>query len=116
MPYMLENRLVIGIASSAMFDLTESDDVFKSSGEQEYRKYQEMNLDVPLGKGIAFSFIRCLLTLNNLSPDPANDPLVEVVLLSRNDPDTGLRVMKTIDHHKLAISMVSMTPSITESG
>jgi 5'-nucleotidase len=77
--------------------------VFKSEGEEQYRKYQEENLNVPLPKGIAFPFIKRLLQLNDLSPE-ASDPLVEVVLLSRNDPDTGLRVMKTIEHYGLGMS------------
>jgi 5'-nucleotidase len=103
MPYDLENRLVIGVASSAVFDLTESDSVFRSKGEEEYRKFQENNLDSPLPKGIAFPFIKRLLSLNDLNPD-STDPLVEVVLLSRNDPDTGLRVMKTIQHYGLGMT------------
>ncbi len=104
MAYDLQNRLVIGVASSAMFDLRESDAVFRAQGEEPYRKFQQENLDKPLAKGIAFSFIRRLLSLNDLSTDPAKDPLVEVVLLSKNDPDTGLRVMKSIKHHGLAIT------------
>ncbi len=113
MPYNLESRLVIGVASSAVFDLSESDAVFRKEGEKRYRKFQEENLDNPLPKGIAYSFVRRLLSLNDLSPDPA-DPLVEVVLLSRNDPDTGLRVMRTIAHYDLrmtrAIFMQGMSP------
>jgi 5'-nucleotidase len=100
-PYELEKRLVIGVASSAVFDLRDADEVFKTRGEEEYRKFQEANLQNPLPKGIAFPFIRRLLSINDLMP---NDPLVEVVLLSRNDPDTGLRVMKTIDHYGLGIT------------
>lgn len=103
MPYELDNRLVIGVASSAVFDLSESDAVFRSEGEEQYRKYQEENLDRPLPKGIAYPFIKRLLALNDLSPS-SSDPLVEVVLLSRNDPDTGLRVMKTIEHHGLSMT------------
>ncbi len=103
MPYELENRLVIGVASSAVFDLRESDAVFARDGEEEYRKFQEANLANPLPKGIAFPFVSRLLAINDLSPSPT-DPLVEVVLLSRNDPDTGLRVMKTIEHYGLNIS------------
>lgn len=104
MPFSLEDRLVIGVASSAVFDLSESDAVFRSQGEEHYRRYQETNLSNPLGKGIAFSFVKRLLSLNNLCPKPEDDPLVEVVLLSRNDPDTGLRVMKSIEHHNLKIT------------
>lgn len=103
MPYELDNRLVIGVASSAVFDLSDSDAVFKSQGEEEYRRFQEKNLNVPLPRGIAFPFIKRLLALNDLSPD-SQDPLVEVVLLSRNDPDTGLRVMKTIEHYRLGMT------------
>ena len=104
MTYELGKRLVIGVASSAMFDLKQSDTVFRTEGEEEYRKYQSKNVDNPLDKGVSFSFIKRLLSLNNLSDNPETDPLVEVVLLSRNDPDTGLRVMKSIEHHKLPIS------------
>lgn len=103
MPYELDDRLVIGVASSAVFDLRDSDSVFKSQGEEEYRRFQEENLNNPLPKGIAFPFIKRLLALNDLSPEQ-NDPLVEVVLLSRNDPDTGLRVMKTIEHYGLGMT------------
>jgi 5'-nucleotidase len=53
---------------------------------------------------MSFSFIRRLLSLNDLSSDPVGNPIVEVVLLSQNDPDTGLRVMKSIEHHKLQIT------------
>src|ERR1700759_148396 len=104
MPYDLDNRLVIGVASSAVFDLHESDKVFRSQGEEEYRTFQERNLDNPLPKGIAFPFLKRLLSLNDLSDDPKQDPLVEVVLLSKNDPDTGLRVMKTIEHYGLGMT------------
>ncbi|TLS17446.1 MAG: 5'-nucleotidase [Betaproteobacteria bacterium] len=104
MAYELANRLVIGVASSAVFDLSESDAVFRREGEEEYRKYQESNLHNPLKKGIAFPFIKRLLSLNDLSDDPLNDPLVEVILLSRNDPDTGMRVMRSVAHHQLGMT------------
>ncbi|HEF5151419.1 5'-nucleotidase family protein [Burkholderia multivorans] len=101
MPYDLTSRLVIGLASSALFDLAESDKVFRTEGEDAYRLYQRENQNIPLKPGVAFAFIRRLLSLNELSP---NDPLVEVILLSRNDPDTGMRVMDSIKKHKLDIS------------
>lgn len=90
MPYDLENRLVIGVASSAVFDLVASDAVFQSQGEEEYRKFQQENLHVPLPKGIAFPFIKRLLSVNDLSVNP-EDPLVEVILLSRNDFADGFK-------------------------
>lgn len=102
MPYDLKNRLVIGIASSALFDLAESDTVFREEGEEAYRRFQEEHLDDRLGQGVALPFVARLLSLNDLS-DP-DDPLVEVIVLSRNDPDTGLRVMRSIDAHGLSIT------------
>ncbi|MFF3502947.1 5'-nucleotidase [Streptomyces sp. NPDC003247] len=101
-PYSLENRLVIGIASSALFDLAESDAVFRREGEESYRTYQRDNVDNTLRPGVAFPFIRRILSLNDLAPE--GDPLVEVIILSRNDPDTGLRVMRSIKAHELPIS------------
>lgn len=103
MPYQLDHRLVIGVASSALFDLTESDSVFRERGETGYRGYQEDNLDVPLAGGVAFPFVKRLLSLNDLSP-AEDDPLVEVIVLSRNDPMTGLRVMRSIEYHDLKIT------------
>lgn len=106
MPYNLEDKLVVGVASSAVFDLSESDKVFKEKGEEEYRQYQNDRLNVPLPKGMAFPFIKRLLSLNKIRE---NDPLVEVILLSHNDPDTGLRVMKTIKHYGLDITRAIFT-------
>lgn len=101
MPYELSNRLVIGLASSALFNLEESDSIFRNKGEEEYRKYQRENQNIPLEQGIAFPFIQKLLSINQINP---NDPLIEVILLSRNDPDTGLRVMKSIEHYNMGIT------------
>ncbi|MFD9372825.1 5'-nucleotidase [Streptomyces sp. NPDC060020] len=102
MKYDLSGRLVMGIASSALFDLTDCDAVFRERGEDAYRSHQEAHVDVALAKGVAFPFVRRLLSLNDLA-DPS-DPLVEVIVLSRNDPDTGLRVMRSIQAHGLRIS------------
>lgn len=101
MGFDISNRLVIGLASSALFDLSESDQVFRAEGEKQYRIYQRKNQNEPLRPGVAFPFIRRLLSLNELSPE---DPPVEVVLLSHNDPDTGLRVFKSIEHHQLGMT------------
>lgn len=107
MPYSLEDMLVIGVASSALFDLAEADSIFRQHGETEYRKYQEKNIDHPLQPGVAFSFIKRLLSLNDLSGE--GSPLVEVIILSRNDPETGLRVMRSIQHYGLPITRAIFT-------
>ena len=100
MPATLDDRLVVAVASSALFDLADSDHVFRNEGEEPYRAYQRENELAPLAPGVAFPFIRRLLGIT----DEAENRVVEVVLLSRNDPDTGLRVLNSIEHHRLAIS------------
>lgn len=102
MAYELSEKLVVGVASSALFDLAESDKVFRSKGEAAYRAYQEEKIDDQLEAGVAFPFIKRLLSLNDLSGD--DDPLVEVIVMSRNDPETGLRVMRSIRTHELDIT------------
>lgn len=102
-PFPLDDMLVVGIASSALFDLGEADAVFRTQGEAAYRLYQEQHLDDTLRPGVAFPFIRRLLSLNDLAAADG-PPLIEVIVLSRNDPDTGLRVMKSIEAHKLPIT------------
>lgn len=100
-PYPIDDKLVIAVASSALFDLSESDRIFRERGLKEYRQYQRDNENVILQPGVAFPLIKRLLALNGATED---DRPVEVILLSRNDPDTGLRVFKSIQHHGLDIS------------
>ena len=100
MPYPIERKLVVAVASTALFDLTESDRIFQEQGPDVYRQHQHEHEHEPLAEGTAFPFVRRLLSLNGEGPDGP----VEVVLLSRNDPDTGLRVFNSIRHHKLDIS------------
>lgn len=102
MAYQIEDKLVIAVASSALFDLEESDRVFREKGEDAYRKYQEDHKKVVLAEGVAFPFIRRLLGLNDAFADQSHP--VEVVLLSKNDPQTGLRVLESIKHYGLDIS------------
>jgi len=106
-PYELKDRLVIGVASSALFDLTASYQVFREDGLAAYRVYQDAHLDVPLAPGVAFPFIKRLLGLNDLGTP--EDPPVEVIILSKNDPDTGLRVMRSIASHGLDITRAVFT-------
>ena len=101
MPYPIEDKLVIGVASSALFDLSESDHIYRTDSIEAYRLHQEKNIDVPLPKGVAFPFIRRFLSLNNAFPEQSP---VEVVLLSRNSAETGLRVFRSIGHYGLDIT------------
>lgn len=92
---------MVAVASSALFDLEESDRVFRERKEEAYRQYQREHEDDVLTPGVAFPLIRRLLSLNGEADD---EQFVEVVLLSRNDPDTGLRVFNSIEQHQLPIS------------
>jgi len=106
MPFPIEDKLVVAIASSALFDLTESDRIFKEQGTPAYRAYQREQENDILRPGVAFAFIRRLLTLEGKGP---GEQPVEVILLSRNDPDTGLRVFNSIEAHGLRISRAAFT-------
>ena len=101
MAYPIDRKLVIGIASSALFDLNESDKIFREEGEESYREFQRANVSVTLNRGVAFPFIRRYLGINRAFPEKLP---VEVVLLSRNDPETGLRVMNSIKAYRLDIT------------
>jgi 5'-nucleotidase len=106
MGYDLQNKLVVGIASSALFDLTESDSYFVKHGEVAYRDYQRDHEDDILPPGVAFNFARRLLQLNDLRPA---DPLVELIVMSKNDPNTGLRVMNSIAAKGLPVTRAIFT-------
>lgn len=99
-------KLVIGIASRALFDLTESHEVYEQEGVAAYCKYQVANEDQPLLPGVAFHLTRKLLALNDADPDTLR---VEVILLSRNSSDTGLRIFNSIRHHNLPIMRAVFT-------
>jgi 5'-nucleotidase len=100
MPLNLDDVLVVAITSRALFDLHESDRIYKEEGLDAYRKHQLERENEPLEPGTAFSLVRGLLGIN----DRAKDHLVEVIILSRNDGDSGLRIMNSVENHGLAIS------------
>ena len=99
-------RLVIAISSRALFDLDESHQVFVEEGVDAYCRYQIEREEVVLSPGIAFPLVQKLLALNDGDP---TRPKVEVILLSRNSADTGLRVFNSIRHHGLDISRAAFT-------
>lgn len=101
MAYPIERKLVIAVASSALFDLSESHDMFVKNGPKAYKEFQEANLNKVLNKGVAFPFIRRFLNINKRFPKQMP---VEVVLLSRNSAITGKRVFRSIAHYELDIS------------
>lgn len=106
MPYDLSTRLVIGVSSRALFDLELENKIFEEKGVDEYRRYQIEHEEEILRQGAAFPLVKGLLALNDLEP---NDPLVEVVVMSRNSPDSGLLVFNSIDHFALNITRAAFT-------
>ncbi len=102
---MNTNRLVVAISSRALFDLDESHRIYEEQGTQAYCDYQIANEDVPLEPGTAFTLVRKLLALNA----DVEKPRVEIILLSRNSADTGLRVFNSIQYHQLGITRAVFT-------
>ncbi len=98
--------LVIGISSRALFDLGQSHSVYESKGLQAYSEYQIEREDSFLKPGVAFPLVRKLLALNE---DEVDHPGVEVILLSRNSADTGLRIFNSIEHFGLNIERAAFT-------
>jgi 5'-nucleotidase len=98
MPYSVEGKLVVAISSRALFDFEEENRVFEKDGEGAYIALQYARLDVPARAGVAFPLVKKLLAFNT----PGNHR-VEVVVLSKNDPVSGLRVFRSAKQAGLAI-------------
>ena len=97
---MNNKKLTIAISSRALFDLSESHRVYETEGVDAYSKYQIEHEDEPLGPGEAFGLVSKMLDINKSLEEPA----VEVILLSRNNADSGLRIFNSIEHHELPIT------------
>jgi 5'-nucleotidase len=99
-------RLVVAISSRALFDLDESHRVFMEEGVEAYHAYQVARENEVLEPGVAFSLVQKLLALNGRLGEGGR---VEVILLSRNSSDTGLRVFNSIRHHGLDITRAAFS-------
>ncbi len=97
MPASLEGQLVVAISSRALFDFEEENQVFEASDDRAYMQLQLQRLDQPARPGVAFSLVHKLLAFNQ---DAAR---VEVVILSRNDPVSGMRVFRSAQHFQLPV-------------
>ncbi|UTF60711.1 5'-nucleotidase [Gilvimarinus sp. DA14] len=95
------DKLVIAISSRALFNLDDSHRVFTEKGLEAYAQYQIEHEEEPLEPGDAFPMVKKLLSLND---SQQGDPRVEIILLSRNSADTGLRVFNSIEHYQLNIT------------
>lgn len=115
MAFNLKNTLVIGISATALFDLSQADKLFKDEYKSNpdnaieiYRKHMLENEDVLLDEGIGYSFIKVLLDLNRYQ-NKNDAPLVEVVVMSKNSPETGIQVLNTIRALELNITRSAFT-------
>ncbi|MFI0545597.1 MAG: 5'-nucleotidase [Brachymonas sp.] len=99
MPANLDGQLVVAISSRALFDFEQENALFVQHDDQTYMALQKARIDVPAPPGVAFSLVQKLLRFNQ-----PGQQRVEVVILSRNDPVSGLRVMKSCQHYGLPIT------------
>lgn len=110
-----EKTLVIGISATALFDLSDSDKLFeeefaknKNKGMEKYKKHMLETENSHLNEGIGFPLVKALLSLNSYQKSDEK-PLVEVVIMSRNSPETGIRVLNAIRTHNLNITRSAFT-------
>ncbi|HZF71452.1 5'-nucleotidase [Sulfuricurvum sp.] len=115
----LSDTLVVGITATALFDLSEEDRVFKEQYRNDpdtaievYRQYMSERENEPLRGGTGFPLVKALLELNRYQKS-GDTPLVEVVIMSRNSPETGLRVLHTVRQMNLPISRSAFTAGET---
>ncbi len=97
MPTNLDGQLVVAISSRALFDFEEENRIFEANDDRAYMQLQLQRVDTPARPGVAFSLVKKLLAFNR---DAAR---VEVVILSRNDPVSGMRVFRSAQHFELPI-------------
>lgn len=101
MAISFDGKLVVATSSRALFNLDESHAVYEKQGVDAYCAYQIAHENAVLQPGVAFGLVKKLLALNDRDPE---NPRVEVILLSRNSVDTGLRVFNSIEHYDLGIT------------
>lgn len=101
----LSEILVIGVSTRALFNLENENEVYANQGIEAFRKFQLENEEELLEPGAAFYLVQSLLQLNKI----AAKKIVEVVVMSRNSPETGVRVLNSIQKHDLDITRVALT-------
>ena len=105
MAYDLTTPLVIGISSRALFDLEAENRIFETQGVKAYEEYQVRHETDILPRGAAFELVRAFLELNRLG----DARLVEVIVMSRNSPNTSLRIFNSIAHYGLDITRAALS-------
>jgi len=103
---MRKQKLVVAISSRALFNLDESHAIFETQGKEAFCRYQIDHEDEVLEAGYGFALVKKFLAINESCPD---DPFVEIVLVSQNSADTGLRIFNSIAYHNLDITRAAFT-------
>lgn len=103
---MDSQKLIVAISSRALFDLDTSHHIFESEGKEAFCRYQIEHEDDILKPGLGFALVEKFLAINKAFP---KSPLVEIILLSQNSADTGLRIFNSISHYKLDITRAAFT-------
>jgi 5'-nucleotidase len=103
-------KLVVAVSSRALFDLDESHKIFEIQGKEAFCRYQIEHEDEILSPGYGFSLVKKFLSLNSYC---AESPVVEIILLSQNSADTGLRIFNSIAHHGLNITRAAFTSGVS---
>lgn len=96
--------LTIAVSSRSLFHIEDGNEIFEKQGQAAFDAYMREKENVPLRPGSAFPLVRKLLNLNKLR-DKGARPLVQVIMLSRNSPEAGLRAMNSVQHYGLGIEM-----------
>lgn len=100
MPYCLEDKLVIGISSRALFEMSLENEIFETQGLEAYCQYQIDHEKEPLKPGPGFSLVKAFLELNKCTE---RDDRVEVIIMSQNRPDIAIRIFHSIEYYHLDI-------------
>lgn len=103
MALKLDDKLVVGISSRALFDLEAENEIFEKEGLQAYSEYQLAHENDILKPGTAFPLIKALQSLNT-----DDNHLTEIIIMSKNSADTSLRIFNSIEHYNLKISRAAL--------
>lgn len=106
MAYDLTKKFVVGIASRSLFDLSRENQLFDKYGPEPYAQHMVEHANQPLAKGTSFNLIKKFLDWNKFLP---GERAVEVIVMSRNQPEAGLRICQSVKHHGLPITRYCFT-------
>ncbi|MFA5983200.1 MAG: 5'-nucleotidase [Methylococcaceae bacterium] len=104
-----KQKLVVAVSSRALFNLDESHEIFEQQGKEAFCQYQIKHEDEVLAPGYGFELVKKFLAINSY----AKEPLVEIILLSQNSADTGLRIFNSIAHHQLNVTRAAFTSGVS---